>query len=209
MTAAVAITDALTFSLKTVWDFRERTKLHYFLKASDRRATLLNAIRTLHKENQLSPTRSEICEKLNLSSVELLWRDIDALECTNYLTVYHGDGRKTKSRNMVPKSVYKVPVFTAENTAHAENEMKVDISLFNAPPHYAIELTSHVDGIGCKGTVVFIHSPVFLKKGQATIVESNGDMFSFRKTVTETPVKPEFKSLLDGVVVGTISPINY
>ena len=208
MTYAVALTDSLMSSLETVWDFRERTKLHYYLKASERRDSLLNAIRTLHKENQLSPTRSEICDKLNLSSAELLWRDIDALECTNYLTVYKGEGRKSKSRNMIPKSAYNVPVFLDDNTTQTEKEVNVDIRLFATPPHYAIELTSNVDRIGCKGTIVLIHSPVFLKKGKATIVENKGDVFSFRRTFTEFPVKPKFNSLLDGVVVGTISPIN-
>ncbi|AIW22554.1 hypothetical protein F0267_00270 [Vibrio coralliilyticus] len=208
MTTAVTLTDSLNYCLKNVCEFRERIKLHYFLKASERRLNLLNAIRTLHKENQLSPTRSEICKKLDLSSVELLWRDIDALECTNYLTVYKGNGRKTKSRNMVPKSVYKVPVFLVDNSGQAEMEIKVDIRLFTEPPHYAIKLTKHVEGVGGEGTMVFINAPVFLKKGRATIVENSGDTFSFINKHTETPSKPKFKSLLGGVVVGTISPLN-
>ncbi len=208
MTSAVTLTDSLTYCLKNVWEFRERIRLPYFLKASERRLTLLNTIRTLYKENQLSPTRSEICEKLNLSSTELLWRDIDALECTNYLTVHKGKGRKTQSRNMVPKSVYKVPVFLVENSDQAEMEIKVDIRLFNEPPHYAIKLTKRIEGVGTEGTMVFINAPVFIKKGRATIVESSSNTFSFKNKHTETPSKPKFKSLMGGVVVGTISPFN-
>jgi hypothetical protein len=143
------------------------------------------------------PLQSELLKSINARSTTTVSMHLKAMADMNLIHRLDNSHRAIaicKERH--------VPVIDMHGEIY--DYQKCDCSLFSLPPHYIVIMNEDTQ-LGSAGTYVYIDKAAFADIGQ-TVVSLDGK--TGQLLINETTAPHKLLQLWQGVVVGTITPLN-